>query len=108
MLSQITNLLDPFFLFLFVEVIALLVLLVVWLDIGFSLIYVALYGHVTPEVASLLFPPVDEVKEALQESVIAGQTPKEGVTGEQWYDIVYGAEPHTAASDQPLDTSERH
>jgi len=49
MLSQITNLHDPFFLFLFVEVIALLVLLVVWLDIGFSLIYVALYGHVTPK-----------------------------------------------------------
>jgi hypothetical protein len=65
------NFLDPFFLFVSVEIIALLVLLVFWLDLGFSFVYVALHGHVTHEIAALLYPRADEEPPAPKEEAVA-------------------------------------
>jgi hypothetical protein len=69
--ARTMNFLDPFFLFVSIEIIALLVLLVFWLDLGFSFVYVALHGHVTPEIAALLFPRVDEDSPAPKEEALA-------------------------------------
>jgi hypothetical protein len=45
--------LDPFVLFCGVEVLALFALVVVWFGLNVNCAYVALYGHVTPEIAQL-------------------------------------------------------
>jgi hypothetical protein len=82
------NLLDPFFLFVSIEIVALLVLLVFWLDLGFSFVYVALHGHVTPEVAALLFPAIGEASPALKEELTPDQQPEREVSDGEWYDIM--------------------
>jgi hypothetical protein len=94
------NLLDPFFLFVSIEIVALLVLLVFWLDLGFSFVYVALHGHVTPEVAALLFPPIGEASPALKEEVTTpDQQPEREVSDGERYDMTYDEESQVVVSE---------
>jgi hypothetical protein len=94
------NFLDPFFLFVSIEIIALLVLLVFWLDLGFSFVYVALHGHVTPEVAALLFPRVDEaLPPPKEEAATPVQQFEPEVSAGGWYDITHSEEPEEVAAD---------
>jgi hypothetical protein len=97
------NFLDPFFLFVSIEIIALLVLLVFWLDLGFSFVYVALHGHVTPEVAALLFPRaeevVEEIVEALKEESAPESKPEHAVAPDEWHDMSYREETEVAVVD---------
>jgi hypothetical protein len=93
------NLLDPFFLFVSIEIVALLVLLVFWLDLGFSFVYVALHGHVTPEVVALLFPPVGEGSPALKVETTPEPQSARAVSDDEWYYMTYDEESQVAVSD---------
>jgi hypothetical protein len=63
-LSAPMNLFDPFFLFCGVEFVAVVALLVVWLDVGLCGCYIALSSHVTPELLYLQFPKLQEMSPA--------------------------------------------
>jgi hypothetical protein len=70
------NLFDPFILFCGIEVIAVVALLVVWLDVGLGCCHIALCSHVTPELVYLFFPeqqeapPADDTRAAAIEAVV--------------------------------------
>jgi hypothetical protein len=63
------NLFDPFILFCAVEVIAVVGLLVVWLDVGMSCCHVAMCSHVTPELVYLFFPEHEDSQSAHEAAV---------------------------------------
>jgi hypothetical protein len=69
------NLLDPFILFCAIEFVAVVALLVVWLDVDSGSCYIALSGHVTPELVYLQFPKP-------QESAPTGKDPAAGSIAE--------------------------
>ncbi|KDR40182.1 hypothetical protein BG61_27230 [Caballeronia glathei] len=73
--ALIMNLLDPFFLFIGIEIVAFLMLLVVALRGDVSMSFVALHGYATPEVVALLFAPAETLPLAPQEPLVAEGTP---------------------------------
>jgi long-chain acyl-CoA synthetase len=64
------NLSDPFVLFCVIEAIAIVALLVVWLDIDLFCLHIGLCTHMAPEFMQLLFPiPDDDIVPALPSDI---------------------------------------
>jgi Alcohol dehydrogenase GroES-like domain len=62
---------EPFLFFVLFELACILALLAIWLDLGFSFLYVSLYCHASPELIGVLNPPEDEVLASPETSVQA-------------------------------------
>ena len=62
---------EPFLFFVLFELACILALLAIWLDLGFSFLYVSLYCHASPELIGVLNPPGDEVLPSPETSVQA-------------------------------------
>jgi hypothetical protein len=45
---------EPFLFFVLFELACILALLAIWLDLGFSFLYVSLYCHASPELIGVL------------------------------------------------------
>jgi len=60
---------------------------------------VAWHGHVTPEVAALLFPPVGEASPALKAEITPDPQPEHEVSDGEWREMMYREESQALVAD---------